>query len=239
MYTNIIHITHRIINSSLNINTIMTVLGGQSRDCKLTVLGDSSVGKTTLIHSFVNDEYRPDFKPTLGTDISTKYLTIDGQQITVTIWDTAGTERFKSLSQNFYRGSQACILVADLTNIESFKNLKLWHQDIYGALPAEEVSTFPFVILANKSDLTDQRKVSPEQVKNFGEIIQCETFEVSAKNRDNVDDAFEFILKKYLENLRINPVRLEPNSIDIYGNNDNQNGGGCCHFLCIWSFLYI
>ena len=207
----------------------MSVLGGQSRDCKLTVLGDPSVGKTTLIHSFVNDEYRPDFKPTLGTDISTKYLSIDGQQITVTIWDTAGTERFKSLSQNFYRGSQACILVADLTNYESFTGLTLWHQDIYGALPAEEVSTFPFVILANKSDLTDERKVSPEQVKSFGEKIQCETFEVSAKNRDGVDGAFHFILKKYLENLRINPVRLEPNPIDISGSNAEENSGCCVY----------
>lgn len=207
----------------------MTNFSGPSRDCKLTVLGDSSVGKTTLIHNFVNDEYRPDFKPTLGTDISTIYVPVDEQQILVTIWDTAGTELFNSISRSFYRGSQACVLVADLTNIESFNNLKQWHQDITEAITsAEDVSTFPFVIMANKADLTDRRVVSADQVKHFGEIFQCDTFEVSAKNGDNVENAFKCVLKKYLVNLRISPVKLDYNPIDIAKNNNNSDSHGCC-----------
>ena len=208
----------------------MTAYSGPSCDCKLTVLGDSSVGKTTLIHNFVNDEYRPDFKPTLGTDISTIYVSVDEQQILVTIWDTAGTELFNSLSKRFYRGSQACVLVADLTNIETFNNLKHWQTDISEMLSPEEVATFPFVLLANKADLKDKRTVSAEQVKHFGEVLQCNTFEVSAKNGDNVEDEFKCVLKKYLENLRISPVKLENNPIDIENNNNNKKEGGseCC-----------
>ncbi|OHT04098.1 GTP-binding protein yptV5 [Tritrichomonas foetus] len=197
-----------------------------TRSCKLTILGDSSVGKTTLIHSFVNDEFRADFKATLGTDLSNKYITVDDQQIQTMIWDTAGTERFQSVGQQFYRGSEACILVADLTNIETFKHLEKWRDALISVVPDEDIAHFPFVIFANKADLVESREVSPEQVKSFGQKFGCETFEVSAKNGQNVELGFITVLRKYLENLRVIsiPIYNSP-SVDI---NSGQKNNSCC-----------
>ena len=201
-------------------------MSAATRMCKLTVLGDSSVGKTTLIHSFVNDEFRADFKATLGTDLSTKYVTVDDQIIQTMIWDTAGTERFQSVGQQFYRGSEACILVADLTNLETFNHLESWRDALISVIQSDGIENFPFVLFANKADLEQERRVSPEEVKAFGEKLKCKVFEVSAKTGQNVEKGFVEVLRKYLENLKVIQIPLFPTPVDL--KNGSNNHKNCC-----------
>ena len=194
-----------------------------TRDCKLVILGDSQVGKTSLVHYFVNDEFRAGFKETIGAEVSSKYETIDNRQIHVLIWDTAGQERYKSITKQFFRGADACILVADLTNIQSFESLPSWLDNLLSEVDKAN-DEFPIVLFANKSDLTEQRTVTPEIVDRYSKAIHCQSFEVSAKTGENIEEGFVAILRNFLSNLRI----LQDTIIQPVDINENSQNKSCC-----------
>merc|ERR1711908_4932 len=93
---------------------------------KVIILGDSGVGKTSLMNQYVNKRFSGQYKATIGADFLTKEIMIDDKLVTIQIWDTAGQERFQSLGVAFYRGADACILVYDITNAKSFERLDMW-----------------------------------------------------------------------------------------------------------------
>ena len=128
---------------------------------KVLVLGDSGVGKTALIQRFYNNKFSQQFRSTIGADFCKKDVMIDGKRISLQIWDTAGQERYYSLSYAYYRGTDCCALVYDITNPDSFENLMRWKDDFLKNVNPLEPHTFPFVILGNKSDKDneDERKV--------------------------------------------------------------------------------
>jgi len=95
---------------------------------KLVAIGDSGVGKTSLIQQFENNKFTDVFKPTIGADFSNREVNIDNRIITLQIWDTAGQERYQALGSAFYRGADCCMLVYDVTNEESFEKLQNWKQ---------------------------------------------------------------------------------------------------------------
>ena len=95
---------------------------------KIVIIGDSSVGKTTLLQQYVNGKATRNEMPTIGADFSKKEISIDNQVVTLQIWDTAGQEKFYSLGYAFYRGADCCVLVYDITNRKTFENLKKWKQ---------------------------------------------------------------------------------------------------------------
>ncbi|XBW34719.1 hypothetical protein QEN19_000286 [Hanseniaspora menglaensis] len=130
---------------------------------KIIILGDSGVGKTSLIQRYVNKKYTQQYKATIGADFSTKELEledINGGKATATlqIWDTAGQERFQSLGVAFYRGADCCVLVYDVTNEKSFQRLKTWRDDFLLNSNVSNPESFPFVILGNKMDVDDSKK---------------------------------------------------------------------------------
>ena len=97
---------------------------------KVIILGDSGVGKTSLMNQYVNRKFSNQYKATIGADFLTKDITLeDGRQVTLQIWDTAGQERFQSLGVAFYRGADACVLVYDVTSQNSFKTLETWRDE--------------------------------------------------------------------------------------------------------------
>jgi Ras-related protein Rab-7A len=96
---------------------------------KVIILGDSGVGKTSLMNQYVNNKFSEQYKATIGADFCTKDVTIDDKLVTLQIWDTAGQERFQSLGVAFFRGADACILVYDMTNPKSFESLDKWRKD--------------------------------------------------------------------------------------------------------------
>ena len=185
------------------------------KTCKVIVIGDSSVGKTTLIHRYISDEYRSDFKATLGADMCSKLYTKDDVTVEAQIWDTAGTERFRSISAQHYRGADACILVFDITNKESFAHIDMWRNEVVQSIGIEHTDEFPFVLLGNKADLIDASQVDQATVKGWTEQRNIPFFVVSAKTGENVDEAFSKSIEKHLTRKKttiplVIPTPLEP-----------------------------
>ena len=169
---------------------------------KIVVLGDTGVGKTTLINRYVNDEFRADFKATIGADFSSKTMEVDGQQVILQIWDTAGQERFHSVGAAFYRGTDACILVYDCTQTESFNRLEFWRDDLFSKSQMDPDEKFPIIIFSNKSDLVNQRQVNHETAKQWADQNNYELFEVSAKTGENIPEGFRKIVDIFLANAK-------------------------------------
>eukprot|EP00658_Telonema_sp_P-2_P029299 TRINITY_DN222_c0_g1_i6.p2 TRINITY_DN222_c0_g1~~TRINITY_DN222_c0_g1_i6.p2 ORF type:complete len:215 (-),score=81.96 TRINITY_DN222_c0_g1_i6:471-1115(-) len=163
---------------------------------KVIILGDSSVGKTSLMNQYVNRKFNTQYKATIGADFLTKEVTLDERVVTMQIWDTAGQERFQSLGVAFYRGADACVLVFDMTNKKSFDALDTWRDEFLVQASPGDAESFPFIVLGNKVDLKDQRQVSTKEGKaycterNMTNEAQPLYWETSAKNRDLVDTAF-------------------------------------------------
>ncbi|XP_077980757.1 ras-related protein Rab-7a-like [Glandiceps talaboti] len=160
---------------------------------KVVILGDSGVGKTSLLNQYVNSKFSNQYKATIGADFLTKEINVNDRLVTMTIWDTAGQERFQSLGVAFYRGADCCVLVFDVTSPISFKSLDSWRDEFLLQANIRNAETFPFVAIGNKIDL-NTRSISTRRAKAW-----CQSkhdmpyFETSAKEKLNVDQAFQTI----------------------------------------------
>lgn len=170
---------------------------------KVIVLGDSGVGKTSLMNQYVHKKFSQQYKATIGADFVTKELQIDDRLVTLQIWDTAGQERFQSLGVAFYRGADCCVLVYDVNVMRSFDTLDNWHEEFLKQANPPDPKSFPFILLGNKIDIDggNSRVVSEKKAKEWcaskGNIPY---FETSAKEDYNVDPAFFCIAKAALAN---------------------------------------
>eukprot|EP01092_Planopodium_desertum_P003164 TRINITY_DN15455_c0_g2_i2.p1 TRINITY_DN15455_c0_g2~~TRINITY_DN15455_c0_g2_i2.p1 ORF type:complete len:218 (+),score=10.93 TRINITY_DN15455_c0_g2_i2:47-655(+) len=156
---------------------------------KVIILGDSGVGKTSLMNQYVNKKFTTQYKATIGADFLTKEVLVEDRLVTMQIWDTAGQERYHSLGITFYRGADCCVLVYDTTDPDSLSRLEYWRNEFLDQVDTD-AKDFPFVVLGNKVDLDTS---SPEIVSKA--ISWCKThdiphFKTSAKTTDTVDDAF-------------------------------------------------
>ena len=167
---------------------------------KVIILGDSGVGKTSLMNQYVNKRFSNQYKATIGADFLTKDVVIDDRLVTMQIWDTAGQERFQSLGVAFYRGADCCVLTFDVTNSGSFKSLDTWRDEFLIQASSRDSENFPFVLLGNKIDNEEARTVSAKRAQSW-----CQTkgempyFEVSAKDGINVEEAFQAIARAALK----------------------------------------
>ncbi|OLS13732.1 MAG: small GTP-binding protein [Promethearchaeota archaeon CR_4] len=161
---------------------------------KLILLGESAVGKTSLIKAFVDKVFSTDYRPTIGANIFIKRVEVGDNRATLTIWDIAGQERWQLMRTAYYRGSNIIFLVADCTRKESFQQLEnFWIPDVREQIGIE----IPIYLLANKIDL--EREVSGDGVKEWAEKIGANhVFETSAKTGVGVNQAFEQTLKDVL-----------------------------------------
>ncbi|GAB1228228.1 hypothetical protein ENUP19_0380G0056 [Entamoeba nuttalli] len=184
---------------------------------KIVILGDSSVGKTSLLQQYITKTFAEQTKSTVGADFITREIDIDGKIIALQIWDTAGSERFCSLGPVFFRGADCCILVCDVTNESTFEHLDDWKKQLFQSLSFEDLTNFPFVVVGNKSDCSDEeRQVSFEKLSHWGDGKYI-YFECSAKTGWNIDNIFIEIATLLKEKQKINfsmneaiePCRLE------------------------------
>mmetsp|Transcript_12083 Transcript_12083/g.18430 ORF Transcript_12083/g.18430 Transcript_12083/m.18430 type:complete len:208 (-) Transcript_12083:131-754(-) len=158
---------------------------------KVILLGDSGVGKTSLMDRYINKKWAAQYKATIGADFLTKEIEIEDKLVTLQIWDTAGQERFQSLGNSFYRGADCCILVFDVTIRKTFENLDNWRGEFLVQANVMDHDKYPFVLIGNKVDLEGQRVVNRKQGLNWCEQHnKCPFYETSAKDAIKVDEAF-------------------------------------------------
>jgi Ras-related protein Rab-7A len=162
---------------------------------KVIVLGDSGVGKTSLLKQYVNKQFTHSHKPTIGADFLLKELIIESQVVQLQLWDTAGQEKFHSLGAAFYRNSECCILVYDMTEPKTFDTIDTWRSEFLTQLNPKDPDNFPFVVLGNKCDKESDLKVDLQKVKAYCSQKNMQHFEVSAKDNINIDTAFEEVAK--------------------------------------------
>jgi Ras-related protein Rab-1A len=153
---------------------------------KVVVIGDSAVGKTSLLLRYADDAYDDKYLATIGVDFRITTLEIQDKVVKMQLWDTAGQERFRTITQNYYRGAHAVVLCFDLTDLESFQNCKKWMTDVEMYCPQDVTK----ILVGTKADLKAKHVVSPEDASAFAERFNCPYFETSAKAGIRVDDAF-------------------------------------------------
>lgn len=174
-------------------------MSSKSTFLKVVLLGDGGVGKSSLMNRFVSGKFDSQSFHTIGVEFLNKDVSVEGQSYTLQIWDTAGQERFKSLRTPFYRGSDLCLLVYAVDDVESFKNLAMWRKEFLYYADVREKDNFPFILLGNKIDV-NERAVSQEEAHHFcREIGGIPYYETSAKDSTNVDVAFNAAVKRLNE----------------------------------------
>lgn len=164
---------------------------------KILLIGDSGVGKSSLLLSFTSESFDDHSVPTIGVDFKVKIVTLGGKRLKLAIWDTAGQERFRTLTSSYYRGAQGVIMVYDVTRRETFTNLS----DVW----AKEVDLYSTnqdcikMLVGNKVDKDSDRAVSRDEAINFARKHGCLFLECSAKTRLNVEQCFEELNLKILD----------------------------------------
>ncbi len=168
---------------------------------KLILGGDGAVGKTSMVHRYVENEFATDYKSTIGTSIMKKECTFKELESTVRfiIWDLAGQAQFKRVRQSYLANSEAGILVYDVTNRSSFESIdKNWYREIKKASP-----NIVLILVGNKIDLESKRVVSRDEGESLAQNLKLTYVETSAKTGENIDDAFKMlalqIIKKSIE----------------------------------------
>lgn len=173
------------------------------REIKLCIVGEMSVGKTSILSRFTENKFDRTHRATLGaTFISKCVITHDGETVKYNIWDTAGQERFKTMNRLYYRGATVIMIVYDITDARTFHNVKFWHKE---AENHRESANVVLVLVGNKSDLEEQREVTRESGESSAAHIGAHFFEVSAKTSDNVENLFQEICK-HLPAIEESPV---------------------------------
>jgi len=160
---------------------------------KLLIIGDSGVGKSCMLLRFVDDSYTSSFITTIGIDFKIKTIELDGKRVKLQIWDTAGQERFRTITTAYYRGAMGLLLVYDVTNDDSFRNVTNWSRNV-DQHAAENVDR---LLIGNKCDcFLNERMVSVEQGQNLALEYGIPFFEVSAKTNINITEAFLEIARR-------------------------------------------
>ena len=175
---------------------------------KLLLIGNSSVGKSSLLFRFVENTWDENFVPTIGVDFVSyinykfniniqklKTLEVNGKKVKLQIWDTAGQERFKNITASYYRGGNGVLVVYDITDRESFENLNSWLIEIEKNANKNVYK----LLIGNKSDLEEKRKVTFQEGTDFAKSNGMEFIETSAKTASKVQEAFELLTQKIIK----------------------------------------
>lgn len=158
---------------------------------KLLLIGDSGVGKSCLLLRFSDNSFTPSFITTIGIDFKIRTIELEGKRIKLQIWDTAGQERFRTITTAYYRGAMGILLLYDVTNEESYENIRNWMANIQ----ENAAETVNKVLVGNKCDLAAKRKIPTEKGQQLADEYGMPFFETSAKTNENVEEAFTKITR--------------------------------------------
>ncbi|MQL72359.1 hypothetical protein Taro_004708 [Colocasia esculenta] len=192
---------------------------------KLLLIGDSGVGKSCLLLRFADDSYLESYISTIGVDFKIRTVEQDGKTIKLQIWDTAGQERFRTITSSYYRGAHGIIVVYDVTDQESFNNVKQWLNEI-DRYASENVNK---LLVGNKCDLAADRVISYETGKAFADEIGIPFLETSAKDATNVEQAFMTMAAEIKNRMASQPAASgsRPSTVQVRGQPLEQKSS-CC-----------
>lgn len=192
---------------------------------KILLLGESAVGKSSLMLQFTDNKFKDYIMQTIGVDFKTKIITVSNTQIKLQIFDTAGQEKFRTITRTYYQGAKGILVVFDISRYETFRLTKYWIDSI-----KEQISgKVDIVLVGNKDDLV--RAVDREEAEKFAKENGIPYFESSAKNNKNVEEIFTFLGKTIYERLTKNeeeqPVKNDKIVITQNKELKEQKKGGC------------
>jgi Ras-related protein Rab-5C len=191
---------------------------------KLVLLGESSVGKSSLVLRFVKGQFHEFQESTIGAAFLTQTVQIDDTTVKFEIWDTAGQERYHSLAPMYYRGAQAAIVVYDITNKESFQKAQNWIKE----LQRQASPNIVIALAGNKLDLAQRRDVSYEEAKAYADETSLLFMETSARTAANVMELFTSIARSLPKSDQSNDSNQRQQGLNLNGQANGQTGSSCC-----------
>ena len=196
---------------------------------KILLVGDSGVGKSSLMSRYTDNYFQEKSTPTIGVDFKIKTTDLNGKIYKLQIWDTAGQERFKTITSSYFRGANGIVIVYDVTDRTSFNNLNYWLEEC----EKNALSTTKILLIGNKSDATEKyRCVTYKEGEDFAKNRGIKFVETSAKNNNNIDKAFSEIIEEICDkNGLLLPNINKPsinNSRSIHITVPNHRTFGCC-----------
>ena len=198
---------------------------------KIVLIGDTSVGKTNMLSRYISNEYNPNSQSTIGVELSTKNYIFDNNEVKVQIWDTAGQEKYRSITSSYYKGAQGCLLVYDITRKETFDNIDKW----FSELKNSSNSDITAILIGNKCDLSNERKVTTEEAQKKAKLLNMAFMETSALDGSNIDKAFSELVSNVYQKNKQNfnneiKVILEDKGEEInqQGIEEKKKNSNCC-----------
>ncbi|XP_037822708.1 ras-related protein Rab-18 [Lucilia sericata] len=188
---------------------------------KLLVIGESGVGKSSLIRRFVENKFDENHDVTIGMDFKSKVMNIDGVDYKLALWDTAGAERFRSLTPSFYRKALGAILVYDITNRESLVKLEAWFTELENYSDNPNIAT---IVVGNKID--NERVISREEGLKFARKHRSLFLETSAKHDKFVADVFRDIVEKIVSSDHYESLN-NGNTVNVNEDSDITDASSC------------
>ncbi|KAF0971803.1 hypothetical protein FDP41_010026 [Naegleria fowleri] len=164
---------------------------------KILLLGDSGVGKSTILSMFSESKFNVNHVSTVGVDFKTVHLTVLNRPVQLQVWDTAGQERYRSIITAYYRGAHGILLTFDLTRRESYDNIRRWLLDV-NKHAHQHTKT---VLVGNKKDVDHMRNVTREEAEELARELGIKYFEVSAKTNDGIKEVFDDIAQQLIESM--------------------------------------
>ena len=194
-------------------------MDGEECVYKILLLGDSSVGKSCLLKRYTDNTFLDIHISTIGLDYKLKEVKLkDGKTVKVQIWDTAGQDRFRAITKNYYKGAQGIALIYDITNQITFENVRKWIDQI-----KEEVSEkVPIILVGNKIDIVERRVIKKEDGESMAKEYGLLFSECSAKTGENIDSTFNQLVEKTVENY--SKVKAKGETL----NNKKNKKKSCC-----------
>ena len=199
---------------------------------KIVLIGDSSVGKTNMLSRYISNEYDPNSQSTIGVELSTKNYKFDNDEVKVQLWDTAGQEKYRSITSSYYKGAQGCLLVYDITRKETFDNIDKWHSELKSAADND----INAILVGNKCDLEKERQITVEEAQKKAKLFNMAFMETSALNGANIEKAFNELVNSVYKNNKKSfnheiKIMLEDKGVEINQEKKDEikkNKSWCC-----------
>lgn len=192
---------------------------------KLLIIGDSGVGKSSLLLRFADNTFSGSYITTIGVDFKIRTVEINGEKVKLQIWDTAGQERFRTITSTYYRGTHGVIVVYDVTSAESFVNVKRWLHEIN-----QNCDDVCRILVGNKNDDPERKVVETEDAYKFAGQMGIQLFETSAKENVNVEEMFncitELVLRAKKDNLAKQQQQQQNDVVKLTKNSKRKKR--CC-----------